>query len=105
MRFYKAAVVFLVVLSLSCLKHNNPFDINDLNYDPPEVYIDSSSVNSGDSTAAASVTFVISGNKPEVSVRWRLDSLPRPEWQAQGEATASARIRLPCRAGTARAEK
>jgi VCBS repeat-containing protein len=87
MRFFKAAAVSLVVLSLSCLKHDNPFDINDPHYDPPEAYIDSSSAISGDSTALESVALTISGNIPEVEVRWRLDSLQWPSWQAQGKAT------------------
>jgi hypothetical protein len=69
------------------LQHNNPFDINDPKYEPPVVYIDSSTVTNGDSTAAASLTLALSGNKPEVSVRWRLDSLAWSTWQAQGNVT------------------
>jgi hypothetical protein len=87
MRFIKAAIVFMGLFALTCLQHNNPFDINDPKYEPPVVYIDSSTVTNGDSTAAASVTLAISGNKQEVAVRWQLDSLAWSTWQAQGNVT------------------
>jgi len=89
MRFWRIAVAVSIITALSCMQHSNPFDINDPNYDPPEVYIDSSSVNSGDSTALESITLKVSVNKPDVEIRWRLDSLAWSPWQEQGTVTVS----------------
>jgi hypothetical protein len=84
MRFFSVFIIAALAFFLSCMQHNNPFDINDPNYQPPEIFIDSSAVHSGDYTALESITLKISGNKPQVSIRWSLDSLQWSSWQQQG---------------------
>ena len=84
MRSVKKAVVAAIILVLSCLRHDNPFDISAPNYDPPEVFIAFDTVQDGDTIARAAFSVSLSGNRPEVSVRWRLDSLQWTPWGKQG---------------------
>lgn len=63
------------ILLLTC-EHHNPFNPDSPDYDPPRVTINS--VNTGgepDSTASETIIMYISGNRPEVDIRYGIDSV------------------------------
>jgi hypothetical protein len=74
----KTTFIFMLitgVLLLTC-EHHNPFNPDSPDYDPPRVTINS--VNTGgepDSTASETIIMYISGNRPEVDIRYGIDSV------------------------------
>lgn len=74
LRKLKHPILAAVVLVLSCAEHQNPFNPVSPNYDPPEVLIDNTSLQGNDSTSGTTITLYVSGNRPEVDIRYALDS-------------------------------
>lgn len=59
---------------------NNPLDMNSTSYQKPEFIIKSVFPGVLDSIAADTIVFLIKKNRPELSLRFRTDSLPYSKW-------------------------
>jgi len=84
----KTIIVFIATVSalLFICEHHNPFNSKSPDYIPPKVTITGiNEVKESDSTASGTITVQVSGNRPEVDIRYAVDSV-WSEWIEDFEA-------------------
>jgi len=90
MRFRIIYYLPVFTFFLSCSDYlNNPVDKNSPDYEKPRIFIISTNITFNDSTAADLVTVVVSGNRKEVDIRYKLDNDTWTSWHAPDTVSVS----------------